>query len=898
MIDSTISHYRVLEKLGEGGMGVVYKAQDTKLDRLVALKFLPAHISAGSGELDRFFQEAKAAAGLNHPNICTIHGIEEADGKNFIVMEFVDGQTLQEKKSSLSMKQALDVGIQIAEGLAAAHEKGIVHRDIKPENIMFRKDGRVQIMDFGLAKLRGASRMTKEGSTVGTAGYMSPEQVQGQETDNRSDIFSLGVLLYEMLSGQPPFKGVHETAIAYEIVNVDSPPMSSLRPEIPPELDAIVLDCLEKDPMERTQSAGQVALELKRYRRESSRSRASRITAARPIPSKVANAPDGIHEEDPTHAPSWILTGGIALATLILGSTVSLMIPEESQLTPLIRATISMPPGIRYDGSLGGHSAISPDGSTIVFVGEDSSGTPLLWIRPLNQDAATPLTGTNQATYPFWSFDSKSIGFFADGALRVISASGGPVVSLAEAPFGRGAAWSPTGTILFAPTLLDPNFNSVSSGGGETRPVTKFDTSSTGASFVPRVPRFPAFLPDGDHFVFAMLQTASNESDIHLGSLQSGESELIIKDGANPVYSHDHLLFLRQGILMAQPFDVESRKLSGKPVSIQGNLNVWLPRAKADFSASMTGTILYSSSSAAGADKNDFVWVDEKGGVEVIMQTPIFSTSSLSPDGTRIAYGENAQSGGVDIWTYDTRRKVKTRLTFVAPASAATRPIWSQDGKSIYYNSEQLGGKAAIFAKHSDGSGQAVLLADGGREAKAGYYPEDVSPDGQFLLIAIRNDFQWELATLDLASKERPIIPQRLIPEARSGKFSPDGKWIVYEVGRGSNTQVFVTEFRGGTGTWQASSTDGADPQWNGHQIVYWSTSRSLVMKVDVSLSSGSPVFGQPQPLFLGTSTVGTRMFISGYSVPIKAWLAWRPMGDRTSESRMSLIVNWPELVK
>ncbi|HLE31101.1 MAG TPA: serine/threonine-protein kinase, partial [Bacteroidota bacterium] len=253
MIGQTISHYKILEKLGEGGMGVVYKAQDTRLDRLVALKFLPDHVAVGSAELERFVQEAKAAAGLSHPNICTIYGIEEAEKKHFIVMEFVDGQMLQEKKAALSMKQALDIGIQIADGLAAAHEKGIVHRDIKPENIMIRKDGRVQIMDFGLAKLRGASRLTKEGSTVGTAGYMSPEQVQGLETDHRSDIFSLGVLLYEMLTGQPPFKGVHETAISYEIVNVDSPPLSAIKPEIPPDLDAIVLECLEKDPKERSQ---------------------------------------------------------------------------------------------------------------------------------------------------------------------------------------------------------------------------------------------------------------------------------------------------------------------------------------------------------------------------------------------------------------------------------------------------------------------------------------------------------------------------------------------------------------------------------------------------------------------------------------------------------------------
>src|ERR1051326_1405796 len=278
MIGQTISHYKILEKLGEGGMGVVYKALDTKLNLAGALKFLPRRLTADNTEKLRFAQAAQLAATLNHPNICTIYDIAEHDGEMFIAMELVDGQTLREKKGAISFKQAIDIGIQIADGLAAAHDKGIVHRDIKPENIMIRKDGIAQIMDFGLAKLRGnVSRLTKEGSTVGTAGYMSPEQVQGQEADHRADIFSLGVLLYELFTGQLPFKGVHETALAYEIVNVDAPPMSSVKPEIDPALDAIVMECLEKDPNERTQSVKQVSIDLKRFKRESSRSRASRI---------------------------------------------------------------------------------------------------------------------------------------------------------------------------------------------------------------------------------------------------------------------------------------------------------------------------------------------------------------------------------------------------------------------------------------------------------------------------------------------------------------------------------------------------------------------------------------------------------------------------------------------
>src|SRR5689334_21969558 len=305
MIGSTISHYKILEKLGEGGMGVVYKAEDTKLDRLVALKFLPARLATSAQDKARFIQEAKSAASLNHPNVCTIHDIQEHDGQMFIVMEFVDGQTLREKLPSMNQGKAIDIAVQIAEGLAAAHEKGIVHRDVKPENIMVRKDGIVQIMDFGLAKLRATgskiTRLTKEGSTVGTAGYMSPEQVQGQEADHRSDIFSLGVMLYEMFTGQLPFRGVHETALAYEIVNVDAAPMSTLKPDLDPSLDAIVLDCLEKDPKERCQSVAEVARDLRRIKRESTRQRHSRITAARPALASGGGVPVG----RPQAGPAW-----------------------------------------------------------------------------------------------------------------------------------------------------------------------------------------------------------------------------------------------------------------------------------------------------------------------------------------------------------------------------------------------------------------------------------------------------------------------------------------------------------------------------------------------------------------------------------------------------------------
>lgn len=894
MIGTTISHYHILEKLGEGGMGVVYKAQDTKLDRTVALKFLPDHVSAGSGELERFVQEAKSAAGLNHPNICTIYGIEESNGKNFIAMEFVDGQTLQEKKSSLSMKQALDVGIQIAEGLAAAHEKGIVHRDIKPENIMFRKDGRVQIMDFGLAKLRGASRLTKEGSTVGTAGYMSPEQIQGQDTDNRSDIFSLGVLLYEMLTGQAPFKGMHETAIAYEIVNVDSAPMSSLKPEIPPELDAIVLECLEKDPKERTQSAGQVAVDLKRYRRESSRSRASRITAARPVQSGARSAAGGdISSMDIRTSPSWRATGLIALGALILGGVATMLIPTSEPSRPVIRAALTTSAGLTYNDGQGGNSAISPDGSMVVFSGRDSSGTDRLYIRLLATNEIRPLRGTEGAKYPFWSPDNKQVGCFLGGALQITSAGGGPVVSIANAPFGRGAAWSSNGTIVFQPRLQEPNLYAISAGGGEVRPATDFD--STMKAFA----RFPSFLPDGDHFLFGMITLESNETSIYMGSVSGRQTRKIIDDGYAPLYADGKLMFVRQQILMARRFDPSSPLEQSAPITVQGDVNIWLPRAKADVSASTTGLILYSGATDRRSSEDAFIWINDAGTVqEEITVTNLFGESSLSNDGTRFVFGQGGSTGGVDVWTYDSRRKVKTRMTFTGPVNAATSPVWSPDGRFVYYNSEELGGKAAVFRRAADGSGKADLVADGGRDASSGYYPLDVSPDGKRLLIAVRNELQSSLGLVDLTAAQLPAHVDVIVQDGDQARFSPDGAWIVYTVGITSETRtVVVSKVGSRSGTWQVSSPDGYYPVWVGNRIIYRSPLQSEYMVSNVAFRDGSPVFDQPQRLFPRSAGNLSQNMIIGYSKSKKAFAAYLRSGY-SANGQLSLIINWPGLVE
>ncbi|MEW6062298.1 MAG: serine/threonine-protein kinase, partial [Bacteroidota bacterium] len=401
----TIMQYEIIEQLGEGGMGVVYKAKDTKLDRFVALKFLTKQVGASESDRQRFIQEAKAAATLNHPNICTIYDVAEHEGQMFIAMEFIDGETLRDRTNNISFKQSIEIGIQVAEALAAAHEKGIVHRDIKPENVMLRKDGLVQIMDFGLAKLQGVSRLTREGNTVGTMGYMSPEQVQGFNVDHRTDIFSFGVLLYELLSGQSPFKGMHETAIIYEIVNVDPEPISIVKPELPPDLDAILLECLAKEPDERYQSAKEIVKDLRKLKRESSRQTVSKILAVRKsqIASGSRVAPQTTEYETvpqrrmfPVNV--WMIAAGFFFL-LFVGSVVWYFL--FIKMSPeLIRLSFESPGGNIFNSTNGGHLEISPDGTMIVFVASDSLGRDYLWVRPLDSPVPLLIPGTENAYYP------------------------------------------------------------------------------------------------------------------------------------------------------------------------------------------------------------------------------------------------------------------------------------------------------------------------------------------------------------------------------------------------------------------------------------------------------------------------------------------------------------------
>ncbi len=602
MIGQVISHYKILEKLGEGGMGVVYKAEDTKLDRLVALKFLPPHLAASEQDKARFVQEAKAAAALNHPNVCSIIDIQEHGGQMFIVMEFVDGQTLREKRGTISFKQATDIGIQIADGLAAAHEKGIVHRDIKPDNIMIRKDGICQIMDFGLAKLRSASskinRLTKEGSTVGTAGYMSPEQIQGQDVDHRSDIFSYGVVLYEMFTGQLPSGEFTKTALAYEIVNVDAAPMAVIKPDIDPALDAIVLDCLEKDVKERCQSVAEVARDLRRVKRESTRQRASRVTASRPVYVQSATMqamtpePASPEVQKKSLLLPWIISGLLfIIAAGAIAYTLFMKPVVPLPPLPVTRAYILPPSRVNFNVSNGGHLAVSPDGKKVAFVASDTTGTNQLWVRPIESLTPVPLAGTDGVSYPFWSPDGKSLAFFAGGKLKKIDAAGGPVVTICDAANGRGGTWNNAGIIVLAPNSIGGLFK-VSSAGGVPVAVTKLDTAGK-----VRNHRWPHFLPDGKHFIYTTQATATGtESDaIGIAALDSTVDSVLMRGNSNVEYASWVFAVHRQAMLMAQPFDTATFRLRGDAVPIAEQLQYSDARSRAMFSVSNNGVLIYQS---------------------------------------------------------------------------------------------------------------------------------------------------------------------------------------------------------------------------------------------------------------------------------------------------------------
>lgn len=819
-----IGRYVVGEEIGRGGMGIVYKAFDETLERTVALKFLPTNLQATEQEKARFVQEAKAAAALNHPNICTVISIEESDGRLFIVMEFLDGSTLGSKRGTMGLKQALEIGIQIAEGLAAAHEKGIVHRDIKPENIMLRKDGVVQIMDFGLAKLRGnVSRLTKEGSTVGTAGYMSPEQIQGIDADHRSDIFSLGVVLFELFTGQLPFKGVHETALAYEIVNVDALPLSSIVPDIDPALESVILECLEKDPNERTQSAKQVAIDLKRYRRESSRQRVSRITAARPVVGRP-----GPVEPTPGPSSAWKqrLLPILAVLLVVAAGTIlwnSLQSPAPSTM-PLVRFPIILPAStllIPGQASV----AISPDGKNIAYLSR-GVGLPTLFLRSLDQFEGQPLPGTTGAFDPFFSPNGEWVAYFADGRLYKLSLSGGAPQAVCEiSGFMRGGWWSEDDMIWFG--HLNSGIYRVPASGGVPVEVTRMDSSGGEISH-----RYPQPLPDGKHVLFTVKTvniSTFDEALIVIENIETHERTVLMRGGSYARYiPTGHVLYARGSSIFAIPFDLKTMETVGtrRQVIEGGMLNPM--SGEANYSVSKTGTIVYVPVGATESFDVNVVWIDRQGRTEPIIDSlRPFANGVLSPDGQRLAVVIRAAND--DIWVYQIPRKTLTRLTFGRGNS--DYPVWYPDGSRILFTSER-GKSISLVSKRWDGSGDEEIVSKD--SAIDGLSAAAFSPDGQYIAYGRRGDI-W-IMSADGKKPSRPYVQDPSFELEPS--FSPDGQWLAYTSNESGKNEVYVVPFPERNGKWQVSTKGGNQSRWirDGRSLVY--LEGNSLMSVELSNES------------------------------------------------------------
>ncbi len=853
MIGETISHYKILEKLGEGGMGVVYKAQDTKLNRTVALKFLPTHVSGNETDKARFLLEAQAAAALNHPNICTIYGIEEHDGNVFIAMELIDGQTLKDKRGTISFKQAIDIGIQIADGLAAAHEKGIVHRDIKPENIMIRKDGIAQIMDFGLAKLRTTeskiSRLTKQGSTVGTAGYMSPEQVQGQDTDHRSDIFSLGILLYELLTGQLPFKGVHETALLYEIVNVEAVPISAVKPEIDPELDRIVLECLDKDPNERTQSAKQVSIDLKRFKRVSSRQHLSRSMSSRPAmtlsSSQASASPHG--ETTQRSSPKREIIAWTAAGVMLLVLLFTLFKAQDSSgnASRFIRSSIVTPESL-YIHSYGGASGrpiVSPDGHSVAFTGILPDGIFRIYVRSLDDNEVRFVAGTENGTSPFWSPDGKMLGFFsADGKMKKVDLAGGNPTTIATVLNQRGAAWSQDNIIVYCPDYQSGLFRVNADGKSEPVKVTTLDSTRHEGSH-----RWPAFLPDGKHFLY-LARTAVNAGEaegdaVFVGSLDGTVRSMLVQTSFNASYANGYLLFVRGASLMAQRFDSDKLSVTGDPVKVQDGVLNDPSYNIAVFTVSDNGILLYQPGETQGGGARPLL-MDRAGKILQTVGDNLLEQDQprFSPDGKQIAmYMYDLRSRRSNIWIYDIQANSRRRLT--TRAEGDFFPIWSPDGKDIFFSSGSIG-NSHVFVQSVSRSGNEQQVYSSSQNEVA----QDITPDGSTIIFEsldlsknTRNVFLLPLK----GDKLTPIPFQTTSFDEHDARLSNDGTWLAYVSDESGGSEVYIKKLSEPQGnSWKISSGGGFSPLWGmgTNELVYVSSQNQVVAAVLQFTGNGAAV--------------------------------------------------------
>jgi eukaryotic-like serine/threonine-protein kinase len=835
-----IGHYEILQLIGAGGMGEVYRAHDPRLRRDVAIKVIPASFATDPDRLNRFEQEARAAAALTHPNILAVYDVGTHEAAPYIVSELLAGMSLRERLGggALPVRKALDLAMQIARGLEAAHQKGIVHRDLKPENVFVIESGLVKILDFGLAKLTevaplaadSATRQvgTQPGTVLGTAGYMSPEQLRGLPVDHRSDIFAFGAVLYELLAGARAFRGETSMDVATAILKEDPPDLPVNDRHIPPALTRIVDRCLEKSPTARFQSAGDLAFALEAI------SASSGATAAMP----AANLPP-----PRSRGVAWMMAGAIGLA-LGAGGTYAVTrlvrpptvdrVATAFQLTFPDSVTLATGSGELVGASVG-PLAVSPDGRLIATVASGANGVRTVWIRSLNAVMPRPLAGTDGALSPFWSPDNRHVAFFAGGKLKRVEVSGGPPIELCDARNPLGGSWSPDGVIIFG--AASTGIHRVAESGGASVSVI---APGDGESSLSR----PFFLPDGRRFlVRAIASDLTARGWVHVASLDSPDrTRLIETESANTVYSAGHLLFLRGSTLMAQPFDAGRTALTADAFPVAESVQAYGAVPAGAFSASNDSVLVYQTGSTAPG--SELTWFGRSGTLEGrIGERALQGDLRLSRDGTRVAVSRRASlESSADIWILDVATGAANRFTFDAGNELSV--AWSPDGRQIAFNSSKRG-RFDLYLKPADGGGRETdLLVDDHNK-----FPIDWSLDGRYLLYAVNPnpigastpggvasargrrsgrgegdvDRQQRLWILPLEGNRKPFPLTQGGSHETPGTFSPDGRWVVYASNETGRPEAYVVPFPPTGAKWQVSTGGGNVPRWSrdGQEIFF-----------------------------------------------------------------------------
>ena len=898
--------YEILALLGAGGMGEVHRARDTRLNRDVAIKVIPAALAGHEQFRQRFEREAKAISSLNHPHICTLYDVGHAPSEagadegargqlHYLVMELLEGESLADRlgKGPLPIHEVLKYGQQIASALDAAHRQGIIHRDLKPGNVMLTKSG-AKLLDFGLARtaagepppITGLSStsshmptaltpmdrpLTTQGMILGTFQYMAPEQLEGVDADARTDIFALGALLYEMATGRRAFQGSSKTSLIAAIVSSQPTPISTVTPMTPPALEHVVQRCLAKDPEDRWQSAQDVAVELQWIGEAGSQAGvAAPVTMRRATREKLA----------------WGLAAALGLASLALGF--GYLSRPAPATTVAFRATLTPPPDsalIPFDQA---GLALSPDGGTLAFVATRSDGSKQIWLRNLSEMTARALPETGGAAYPFWSPDGRDLGFFAEAKLKTIDLRGGSPRVLADAPTGRGGTWSRDGVILFAPNITSP-IHRIPSQGGTPEPVTRYDPATEVTH------RWPVLLPDGRHFLYVSRARSTGRREVGrlmLASLDTADATLLIEDASNALYVEPgYLIYGRSSNLYAWRFDMKSLRLEGQAVPIaKEKLSFWEAKNFIPFAASDAGTLVYLPESNRATEMR---WYDRQGRQLGPLGPPGFNDSPrISPDGRKVAYmhGESAQSP-VDIWIHDLDFDRAFRLT--QQSGSYQNPAWAPDSEKLAFLCQPKGVQDLCVTSVS-GGGETRLLYESSTWKGTGSW----MPDGKRLLFSTQDPKNDQDIVLLPAGGGEPSDVLRTPFVEDNPQVSPDGNRMAYVSNQSGRYEVYVRSLEGAAGQWQISTDGAGQPRWraDGRELFY-ATTDGYVMAVPYQAGSGfrpgAPVrlFSMPErseiqnPIFEDVTPDGQRILLnvpttSRTSIGFHAILNWTALAE------------------